>query len=254
MTLLRNGTAVDDPRLDRLISERTDHLEKYPLMSIPSTAQPIVGGINWYSSFDEPRPIRVGRRDLYIIGDGQLGYVRGGHAICFPPAELTDVNAWWTFYNQQAEGRCVEFAMLRALSLVNRKRYDITSRWHYHEAQRGDEWEGGSYPGAEPQYEGTSVRAGLEVLRSLGAIPARRMSQPVTDPLPLVRPAEGINAYRWAQTWDDVRSVLRVPDNMPGVPFLNSWGTSYPRVTILADAAGERVLNEWGEFGVITDR
>lgn len=248
-TQLRNGTTVEDPRLDRMVSETTEHLRKYPLTTatMPSSPQPIVAGINWYSAFDTPRPIQVGRRKYHIVGDGDLGSLRGGHATCLLPSGLRDRVEWWDYYDQGLEGRCVEFACLRAMTLLNRKRYDIDSAWHYHEMQRIDEWVGGSYPGASPQYEGTSVRAGLEVMRAHGAIPDRGRAG-------LAEPDEGIAVYRWAKDWNDVRTVLGVPENLPGVPFLNSWGRTYPRITILADAAGERVLREDGELGVITDR
>lgn len=259
MITLRNGTTVDDPRLDRLPSVRKDHLEKYPLTiaTMPSSAQPVVIGVNWYSEFDHPRPIRVGRKNYHIIGDHpDLGTRRGGHATCLLPHGTTDSKPWWLYYNQGTEGRCVEFACLRALTLLNRRRYDITSRFHYWQAQQMDEWEGGSYPGATPHYEGTSVRAGLEVLRAQGAIPALwhgAQVDPVMAPV-LVRSQEGIAAYRWALDWADVRRALRTPDSLPGVPLLNSWGTGYPQVTLLADAAGERLLHEDGEFAVVTDR
>lgn len=258
-TQLRNGTTVDDRRLDRLESDVTSHFEKFPLTAstMPATAQPVIIGVPWYSDFDNPRPVKVGRRTRYhIIGDGQLGHVRGGHATVLKPDDVRDSLGWWRFYNQGVEGRCVEFACLRALTLLNRKRYDITSRWHYHEMQRTDEWPGGSYPGAAPHYEGTSVRAGLEVLRAHGAIVSRWGGRSVNelDAPQLVRPEEGIAAYRWALDWEDVRRVTRTPDSMPGVPMLNSWGKGYPHVTILADAAGERLMREGGEFGVVTDR
>lgn len=259
MSTLRNGNVTSDHRLDRLPSVRTDHLDKYPLTvaTMPSSAQPLVIGVNWYSAFDTPRQIRLPgeRKTRWIIGDRDLGRVRGGHATCLRPDDVNDSTAWWEYYNQGQEGRCVEFAMLRAMTLLNRKRYDITSRFHYWLAQETDEWEGGSYPGASPHYEGTSVRAGLEVLRAFGAVPARPTAFPPDyDIAQAAREAEGIEAYRWALSWQDVRTVLRVPDSLPGVPLLNSWGKGYPRETLLADAAGERLLREDGEFGVVTDR
>ncbi len=94
------------------------------------------------------------------------------------------------------------------------------------------------------------------MLAKHGAIPAFWKGAPITlEQAPsLVRPQDGIEAYRWAHDWATVRAALQVPDWLPGVPMLNSWGTSYPRVTILLDAAGERILREDGEFGMITDR
>lgn len=257
-TTLRDGTTVDDARLDRLVSVRTDHLEKYPLTTATLPGQPtaVAIGVNWYSNFDAPVRRTINGREYMVIGDGPLGRIRGGHATCLRPWTVTDAASWWAYYNQGVEGRCVEFACLRLLSLANRQRYDITSRWHYWEMQRTDEWSGGSYPGASPHYEGTSVRAGLEVLRKHGAIVARARGAAIgADEAPgLVRAAEGIAAYRWCRNWADVRAVLGVPDWLPGVPMLNSWGRSYPRVTILLDGAGERVHREDGEMGVATDK
>ncbi len=257
-TTLRNGTTTDDPRLDRLPSDRTDHLKKYPLTAatMPSAATPVVIGVNWYSNFDRPVVRRIRGRDYHVIGDGDLGRIRGGHATCLKPKGTTDAYGWWRYYDQGVEGRCVEFAWLRALSLMNRKRYDITSRWHYWQMQREDEWQGGSYPGASPFYEGTSVRAGGEVMRNRGAIAARPNGAPIPyeEAEASVSSTDGILVYRWARDWEDVRAVLGIPDWLPGVPMLNSWGTGYPRQTLLLDAAGARVLAEDGEMGVAVDR
>ena len=54
---------------------------------------------------------------------------------------------------------CVGFGVSRLASQLNRKTYD--GFWLYHEAQKVDEW-----PGED--YEGTSVRAGLDILRVRG--------------------------------------------------------------------------------------
>ncbi len=256
--LLRNGTTVQDPRLDRLPTGHTRHLERYPLTTatMPEQPRPVVIGINWYSNFDRPVTIKVRGRSYAAIGQGDLGRIRGGHAVCLKPWGVTDPLAWWRYYDQGTEGRCVEFAWLRALSLMNRKRYDITSRWHYWEMQRRDYWGGGSYPGASPQYEGTSVDAGAQVMHTLGAIPARARGAAVgVDEAPgLVRVQEGIGTYRWAPDWDTVRQVTHTPDDMPGVVMLNSWSVDYPHYTILLDEAGERTHREDGEMCVVTDR
>jgi hypothetical protein len=63
----------------------------------------------------------------------------------------------------------------------------------YWRAQREDQWDGGSYPGAKPFYEGTSVVAGGEVCRELDLI----------------------TEYRWANTIDDL--VLAVGCHGPAV-------------------------------------
>lgn len=255
---LRGNQQTTDRRLDRLRSDVTSHLDKFPLTAAtkPPEFVPVVIGTNWYESFDTPERITLGqgRGGYFIIGRGDLGRNRGGHATCLKPSDRKDVADWWRFYDQGVEGRCVEFAWLRAMSLLFRRRYDITSKWHYHEMQRFDEWEGGSYPGANPFYEGTSVRAGAEIMRTQGAIRARAGGRPYPpgNVGTLVTGQEGIRAYRWAMNWQDVRQVTGTPDWMPGVILLNSWGISYPRQVILADEAGERLMREDGEFAVPT--
>ena len=44
---------------------------------------------------------------------------------------------------------------------------DTFARAIYHDAQRIDPWPGGSYPGASPVYEGTSVLAGIKIAQSM---------------------------------------------------------------------------------------
>lgn len=258
MSVLKNGTITNDPRLDRVPSETTDHLEKYPLTTttMPRKPSSMTAGVNWYSNFDNPLPARINHINRYVIGIGNLGEIRGGHAVCLRNWKLTDLKSWWKFYDQGEEGRCVEFAKLRMMSQINRKKYDITSAWHYHTDQHSDEWLGCFLGHDGYQYEGTSGRAGLEGLRSYGAIPAKTFGRPISleQGSSLVKASEGIAAYRWATNWADVRSALNVPDDLPGVPVNNSWGMGYPKEVILLDAAGERILREDGEFGIVTDK
>lgn len=250
MTRLRNGGTTDDSRLDRLPSEVTSHLERFPLTAatLPSEPRPMVAGINWYSNFDQPIILRRGVVKTAWVGKGDLGRVRGGHAICLPPEGFRDPTPWWDYYDQGNEGRCVEFATSRMLSHLFRAKFDLTREYIYFEAQRTDEWPGGSYPGGSPAYEGTSVRAALEVVRAHGAIAKPRRGKVPEQP----DTKYGIAEYRWATNWDDVRAALGVPASEPGVPFLNSWGRSYPHVTRLTDEAGARLLSEEGELGIVT--
>lgn len=216
------------------------HVERYPLVALRREEQPThvpgVLGINWYSNFDTP----VKKGSIWVIGQGDLGWVRGGHAICAKPPSITDPLAWWDFYDQGNEGACVGFSEERMMTLLNRKRYD--ARWLYHRAQATDE-----YPNTPPE-EGTSVRAGLQILQSEGGCTVWNGK----DYGPYAR--EGIMAYRWATSWDEVRQTLGVPDSANSIPLLNSWGRYYPHVVHLVDEAGERLLAEEGEFGIPTDR
>lgn len=264
MIALKGGLHVKDARLDRVPSQTTEHLEKYPLTiaTLPSFYSSMLLGVNWYENFDTPHPFYVRGVKRYMIGFGPLGRVRGGHAVCARNWKLKDLDSWWHYYNQGHEGRCVEFAKLRVLSQMNRKRYDITSKWHYHTDQHRDEWRGCFLGHDGGRYEGTSCRAGLEGLRDRGAILPNYSYSPSFRYLPismadgdrLVSPQEGIAEYRWAQSWGDVRAVLNIPDYLPGIPINNSWGINYPHEVILLDEAGERLLRENGEFGIVTDR
>lgn len=216
------------------------HVETHPLTvaTLPDGPMPVVLGINWYDAFDYPTLDSKGR---YWIRSSNLGSVLGGHAICVKPGTLTDPLAWWDFYNQGNEGACVGFSESRAKSLIDRTRYG--GRWLYKEAQKIDEWPG-------ENYEGTSVRAGLEIMRTRGH---RRL---INGVLQEERIGDGIAAYRWATSVDEVHSILKMPlaDSLGGVPLLNSWGRGYPHITWLPDAVLDRLLGEDGEAATFTDR
>ncbi len=226
--------------------EDRSYLDKYPLTAatLPSTAQPCVLGINWYSNFDIPK--MDGLR--YWIGRStNLGYVRGGHAICVQPGDTSalDMWLWWRFYDQGREGACVGFSLSRALSLMNRSRYDAP--WLYHEAQKID-----PYPETPPE-EGTDVNSGCWILKNRGA---RRYDSTTGTFLPEALKS-GIAAYRWAKSVDDIHAVLKHPtaDRLGAVPLLNSWGTAYPRKVWMPDETLDRIVfQEGGECAVLTDR
>jgi hypothetical protein len=103
---------------------------------------------------------------------------------------------WRMFYNQGREGSCVGFGSSEMMSILNGKRYD--ARWLWDQAKMIDEW-----PETNPGDDnGTSVRAGMDVLRTQGhVVSARGKDQPVSS-------AEGIAANRWATTVDEVRTCI----------------------------------------------
>lgn len=218
------------------------HVDAYPLRALALTpVAPVVLGIDWYTNFDRPMrtdgtPYTPGARGLFWIGRGSLGKVRGGHCIC---AKLYGVgDGWWDFYDQGSEGACVGYGEARMMTLLNRVRYNAP--WLYQRAQETDEF------ADTPPAEGTSVRAGLEVLRTQG------LARPAVGSV--ARIADGVSAYRWATSWDEVRSTLGLPDSQDGVPLLNSWGRDYPHIVHLTDEAGATLLSQDGEAGVVTDR
>lgn len=106
-----------------------------------------------------------------------------------------DVNSdWRRRYDQGQEGACVGFAWSFAMSILNRVFYDAP--WLYRSAQAIDEW-----PDTPPA-DGTSVRAGGDVLRTLGH---RRYRAGTSGPTLL---EHGIEENRWATTVDEMRTCL----------------------------------------------
>jgi hypothetical protein len=218
------------------------HLERYRLTptTVPDKPTPVVLGINWWSAFDSPRELNVSGGKTYWIGmEDDWGHVRGGHAICVKPAALKDSDNWWTRYDQGNEGACVGFAASRMMTLLNRKLY--AAGWLYHEAQKNDEW-----PGED--YDGTSVRAGMDILRNEGH---RRVWGPFTMP---VNATAGIEANRWASSVTEVLSCLHEDGSSGYVTLVNSWGRSYPHFVRLPLSALDRLLKDDGEATIVTDR
>lgn len=79
-----------------------------------------------------------------------------------------------THLDQGAEGACVGFSMTHELIARPKVVAGVDARFArsevYWEAQKIDPWEGGAYPGASPFYEGTSVLAGIKILKKLGYV------------------------------------------------------------------------------------
>jgi hypothetical protein len=216
------------------------HIQLYGLTlpTVPVKPTPVVLGLNWYSVFDDPEKDSQGR---YWIGrQADWGVIRGGHAIVVKPSSLTDTAGWYHFYDQGNEGACVGFSSSRMMSLLNRVRYD--ANWLYHEAQRVDEYSD------TPPAEGTSVRAGLDVLRTEGH---RRKLGPIS--LPVAKSA-GIAENRWATNVVEVLACLHDDANGDYVTLCNSWGTFYPHYVRLPLDGLRRLLAEDGEATVVTDR
>ena len=245
---LRGGHTTEDPRLGRLPPTDWEHVSKYPLRALPVGEQPVtvpvVIGVNWYSAFDSPT--RDGTR-WWIGRDGNLGHVRGGHAVCLEPAGRRDLASWYAWHDQVSEGICVSEAWVRCMAILNRKRYQ--PRPLYDQAQVLDEWPGEAY-------EGTSVRAGADVARELGMIPARRGEAHHVNRGAVARSfvaAEGIQANRWATSVDEVLAALGTPER-DYVVLLNSWGLDYPHRTRVPADVLARLLAEDGELAIPTDR
>jgi len=100
------------------------------------------------------------------------------------------------YYNQAAEGACVGFGESQMMSILNHHRYD--ARWLWNVAKLIDEW-ADTNPGDD---NGTSVRAGCDVLRLQGHVQVLRGKDQE------VNPAEGIAANRWATKVDEIRASI----------------------------------------------
>jgi hypothetical protein len=244
MALMRDGSEVEDRRLGRLVPTDWRHVERYSIAALSRAEQPtdvpVVIGINWYEAFDRPVARRERGHTVYAVGeDGKLGRVRGGHCVVLEPKSRRDTPRWYQRMDQGNEGACVGFGSTRCMMLLNRRQYDAF--WLYHEAQKVDEWEG-------ENYDGTSVRAAMDVLRERGH---RRISAGKTLP---EDKAEGIAANRWAQSVDEVLHALGTP-GLDHVTFLNSWGTSYPhRVRMPGEVLERLLVTEDGEVAIPVDR
>jgi len=186
-------------------------------------------------------------------------------------------------FNQGEEGACVGFGCSRIMSFLNHELYDPW--WLWNRAKETDEW-----PDTNPGDDnGTSVRAALEILRTLG-------HKDVSLPAPIL--GAGIESYHWATNIDEMRGViaLGVPiviginwysnfdqpikseadeywiglgdlghirgghcvvlhgasDKRQAFRMLNSWGKSYPPVWLPYDVM-DQLRQEDGEVGVVVD-
>lgn len=108
----------------------------------------------------------------------------------------------YDFFDQGKEGACVAYALGHELAARPAEVTGIHDKWLvekiYWEAQKTDPWDGGSYPGANPFYEGTSVLSGVKAMHK----------------------KKLFESYRWAFGLNDV--LLGVGYNGPaviGVPW-----------------------------------
>lgn len=247
-----------DPRLGRFIPDDWEHVERHPLSAVPEEQRPectpVVIGVNWYTEMF--RPEHDAGIDEYFIAPGgpdTLTNIEGGHCVCLEPGDAEKNEAWWEIFDQGNEGACVGFGWSRAMSLLNDELY--APRWLWDRAKEVDEW-GETNPGDD---NGTSVRAGSQILMQRGHtdwqddfadddVEERRGYTPAAD--------NGIERVRWTQSVQDVHSVLgnKRADELGAVPFLNSWGRSYPYRTWIPDEVFDRLIQEQGEIAVPTDR
>jgi hypothetical protein len=241
--------------LGRIPASDDKHIQRYGITTatIPAKPTPVALGIDWHENFDEP-VWYPGERIWRIGAPGRsLGALRGGHAVCALPIHHEDLWSWWVKMNQGQEGACVGFAATRMMMILNRMSYD--PRWLYTEAKKVDEWSG-------EDYDGTSVRAAMDVLREKGH---RRVRGTKTYP---EDSSHGIQENRWTRSVDEVIACLKNPvvERRYAIPIANSWGndgrrvgtswvgSGYPHIVYLDLDVLARLLANWGDATVVTDR
>lgn len=120
----------------------------------------------------------------------------------------------WPLHNwldQGSEGRCVEYSLCHELLAVPvGVRYEfiqkiLFGKLIYWAAQMEDPWPGGSYPGAVPQEEGTSVQAGTKVAARLGFY----------------------GEYRWALNATELARYMVYKGGGPAVIGINWYGDMF---------------------------
>lgn len=110
--------------------------------------------------------------------------------------------------DQGREGSCVGHGFAHELAAKPVSIEGVTHEYAvniYQQAQREDEWAGGSYPGASPKYEGTSVLAGAKVLKDRGFYSEYRWGLDAYDiaaALPRGPVVLGVNWHRGMYTPD----------------------------------------------------
>lgn len=229
------------------------HVEKYPLKELGDFAPqnvPVVLGVNWYTSFDNPKSMASAAEGTsYHVPDVEkgekLGSVRGGHCFCLEPMGAVKLNkeSLRRFYNQGEVGACEGFGHSRAQSIL-RGLVTFDAFWLYNEARKYEHNEG----------EGSTNRSTCAVLQTVGL--RTQDGEEANDNLENSGPVDpklGISKYRWATTAEEVCAALGRP-NAQAVPFQNSWGDGYQDVVWLPVATLQRLLDEEGEADIVTDR
>ncbi len=121
-----------------------------------------------HSEIDDPRLDRIEEFD-----EASRDY-----PICAVITQERPTTKLWTIpdgepvLDQGQEGACVGFGVTNELRFFPVPMTGLNEAFAretiYWQAQRIDQWPGGSYPGATPVYEGTSVLAGIKVAAKLG--------------------------------------------------------------------------------------
>jgi len=176
--------------------------------------------------------------------------------------------------DQGVEGACVGYALTHDLMAYPAEVKGLTAKFAreniYWEAQKRDDWKGGSYPNAKPRYEGTSVLAGMKTVQALGYIKEYRWAFGLEDlVLGLGYSGPAILGLEWRKSMYEPHSCGYIHVDSPAVGghcilavgvnvkeeyviLLNSWGpkwgsngrckVSFAEMDELLKAEGEAVF------------
>ena len=156
-------------------------------------------------------------------------------------------------YNQGQEGACVGFAIAHELAAtpveVLGLTFDYIVKSIYHEAQKTDPWPGGSYPGAIPKYEGTSVLAGVKIAQGLGYFNSYRWAFGLNDLLlGLSSAGPAVLGIKWYSnmTNPDVNGFIKPTGQLQGGHAILARGVNWnDKYVILHNSWGR----QWGKDG-----
>jgi len=180
--------------------------------------------------------------------------------------------------DQGSEGACVGFSLTHELiarpAEVQHLSESFAREKVYWEAQKLDDWEGGSYPGAKPVYEGTSVLAGVKIIKKLGYIDGYKWAFSLNDLVMAVGYAgPAVLGLAWYESMFDPHSCgyLHVEGQVAGGHAIlckgvdvknktftmhNSWGSAWGNGgdALIHWDEMDRLLHEQGEAVIPTGR
>lgn len=152
-------------------------------------------------------------RDGSIVTDRRMGRLiefdersraYGVDLLTAPRAKVQKKSVYWdtrTQLDQGQEGACVGCGISHALDALRVKNICFPdAELLYWGIQLSDPWDGGSYPGSNNEYEGTSVKSGMQLIKKLGLI----------------------KGFSWAFSLDDVIIGLQTSPGVLGA----TWRTS----------------------------
>ena len=184
---LRDGTAVKDRRLDRLV-EFDERSRKFPIRAVLPKATPL-------KSRTWPLRIRLdqGQQGACVL----FGWTHEACAVPVPAFRLGSTKTK------------VDVATSMAT---------FFARERYFYAQQNDEWPGGEYPGADPQYGGTSVLAGAKAMVAAGYL----------------------GEYRWSFSIDDLLdSLSHVGPSVTGTWWLSGMWDTQPNGLVAIEGSAD---------------